>query len=53
MTDQECIKEEKQLEEIPGVAPTVTGFVCSAGFDFGSDRYRLINGDELFALTND
>lgn len=53
MTEQECIKEEKQLEEIPGVAVSVTGFVCPAGFDFSSDRYRLINGDELFALTND
>lgn len=48
MTEQECREEQKQMEAIPDVMPAVTGFVCSAGFDFNDDKYRLISGDELF-----
>lgn len=49
MTEQECHDEEEQLKEIPGISPAVTGFVCSSGFDFKSDRYGMITGEDLFS----
>lgn len=48
MTEQECNEEAAQIKEIPGISPAITGFVCSDGFDFKSDRYRMITGDDLF-----
>ena len=48
MTEQECRNEQKQMEAIPCIKPSATGFVCSAGFDFMTDRYRLISGEDLF-----
>lgn len=49
MTEQECHDEEEQLREAPGISPAVTGFVCSSGFDFKSDKYKMITGDDLFS----
>ena len=47
MTEQECRNEQKQMEAIPCIKPAAPGFVCSAGFDFMTDRYRLISGEDL------
>lgn len=48
MTEQECRDEEEQLKAIPGISPAIIGFVCSSGFDFKPDRYRMITGEDLF-----
>ena len=49
MTEQECRDEEEQLKEIPCKSPAIIGFVCSSGFDFKSDRYSMITGEDLFS----
>ena len=49
MTLAECRTEEEQVRAIPGVSIGNIGFVCTGGFDFESDKYRLITGDDLYS----
>lgn len=44
----ECEAEEKQILSIPNITCHDIGFVCSSGFDFHDDRYKLISGEDLF-----
>lgn len=47
---QECEDEERQVRRIAPATSTSIGFVCSAGFDFESERYRLITGEDVYSL---
>ncbi|MBR0497198.1 MAG: hypothetical protein IJJ71_13625 [Treponema sp.] len=38
----ECEKEESQIREIAELSCKKTGFICSAGFDFKTDKYECI-----------
>ena len=49
MTLAECESEESQVRSVPGVRIGDIGFVCTGGFDFDSDRYRFVSGDDLYA----
>ncbi len=51
MTLDECRQEEEQLSLIEGIKCRKIGFACSAGFDFHTDRYELISGEDLFSET--
>ncbi|MDD4525362.1 MAG: ATP-binding protein [Lachnospiraceae bacterium] len=44
----ECQKEEKQVKSVSDIKWNSIGFVCSAGFDFRSDEYALIDGNEIY-----
>ena len=44
----ECQKEEKQVKSVCDIKWNSIGFVCSAGFDFRSDEYALIDGNEIY-----
>ena len=44
----ECDREAAQVRAIPEISASRVGFVCSGGFDFTSDDYVLITGDDLF-----
>lgn len=46
----ECRQEEEQVRSMKGLDCHAIGFVCSAGFDFDSDAYHLISGDDLFRI---
>ena len=48
MTLPECENEENQIKEMKEITCNKIGFVCSSGFDFSSDKYDLITGEELF-----
>ena len=48
MTLSECENEENQIKEMKEITCNKIGFVCSSGFDFSSDKYDLITGEELF-----
>ena len=52
MSERECEKEEQQLKEMKGITFRKIGFACSDGFSFTSDRYDLIDGEDLFAEKN-
>lgn len=48
MTKNECKKEENQIRSVIDMNCRKVGFVCSAGFDFFTDEYTLIDGEKLF-----
>ena len=48
MTLGECQNEEKQVKAIKELESETIGFICSAGFDFTSQKYDLIDGEDLF-----
>ena len=50
MSEGECRAEEEQVRAIPEAEVGKIGFVCTGGFDFESDRYRLVSGDNLYGL---
>ena len=50
MARAECEAEERQVRAIPGLRVGDIGFVCTGGFDFDDPGYRLVGGDDLFAL---
>ena len=45
---QACKKEEEQVRSIKNMACKTIGFVCSAGFDFEFEDYKLITGETLY-----
>ena len=49
MTLRECIQEEEQIRAIPGINCRNMGFICSAGFEFSSEKYKLITADEMYS----
>ena len=49
MTHGECEAEERQVRAVPGANIGTVGFVCTGGFDFETDGYRLVSGEDLFA----
>ena len=44
----ECRAEEQQVRAIPDVEVGTVGFACTGGFDFESDEYALVAGDDLY-----
>lgn len=48
MTLTECEDEERQVRAIPGASVGAIGFICSGGFDFKSEAYELVTGDDLY-----
>ena len=48
MTLTECEDEERQARAIPGASVGTVGFICSGGFDFKSEAYELVTGDDLY-----
>ena len=49
MTEAECRVEAVQVEKLGMRIPVgKTGFVCSAGFNYSSEEYELLAGDDLF-----
>ncbi|MEE8808292.1 MAG: ATP-binding protein [Lactimicrobium sp.] len=46
----ECKKEADQVRKIRNLNCSRIGFICLSGFDFSSDEYRLISGDDLFSM---
>lgn len=50
MTQKECMKEEMQIRSLTQMNCTGIGFVCSAGFDFESDKYTLLSAEDLYDL---
>ena len=48
MTLGECQNEGKQVKAIKELESETIGFICSAGFDFTSKKYDLIDGEDLF-----
>ncbi len=48
MTLEECIKEENQIKQMNEINWKNIGFICSSGFDFSSDKYILITGNDLY-----
>jgi len=48
MTLFECEQEEKQVRDLVDLSCKKIGFVCSSGFDFESEKYELITGEDLY-----
>ena len=48
MALSECEKEENQVLQIPNLPCKRIGFVCSSGFDFESQKYHLITGEDIY-----
>lgn len=48
MTLSECQEEEKQVRDLVSISCRKIGFVCSGGFDFKSENYELLTGENLF-----
>ena len=48
MSIQECKAEEIQLNAIKGIDVAGIGFICSEGFSFESNDYKLIGGKDLY-----
>lgn len=48
MEEHLCKKEEEQIKQLPDLFPKKIGFVCSAGFNFSSEEYDLISGEDLY-----
>lgn len=46
----ECQMEEQQVRHLASGGDARIGFVCSAGFDFKSEHYDLISGEDLYCL---
>ena len=46
--NNECIKEENQIKQMNEINWKNIGFICSSGFDFSSDKYILITGNDLY-----
>lgn len=46
---KECEEEEKQIKSINGLNVSRVGFVCSAGFDFTSEKYKLVTADDVYS----
>ncbi len=52
MALKECLEEEKQVRQQPGLAVSRIGFVCTGGFQFQeTDKYILIDGDALYGTA--
>ena len=51
MTLAECEQEERQINAVSGMKCRSIGFICSAGFDFASEKYRLISAEDLYSLN--
>lgn len=45
---EECRDEEAQVRRAVGDAAALVGFVCAGGFDFDSEEYHLITGEDLY-----
>lgn len=50
MTKHECLNEVEQVEQINDLQITSIGFICSSGFNFDSDEFTLISGEDLYSL---
>lgn len=48
MSLEECKKEEAQIKSVTEIDCKKIGFVCTAGFDFESDEYELLNAEKLY-----
>lgn len=48
MSAGECAAEAVQVRSAVGAAAARIGFVCSSGFDFASDEYTLITGEDIY-----
>ena len=53
MSKAECEKEEAQVRLLCEINCKKVGFVCSAGFDFKSKKYELIDDRMIFLNAND
>ncbi|MBO4706379.1 MAG: AAA family ATPase [Spirochaetaceae bacterium] len=53
MSKAECEKEEAQVRLLCDINCKKVGFVCSAGFDFKSKKYELIDDRMIFLNAND
>lgn len=51
MTKEQCDQEAEQVKSIPKIKSKRIGFVSSSGFDFESEEYELITGEELYSDT--
>jgi len=51
MQKELCEKEESQVAAIPKIGAHRLGFICSAGFEFSSDQWELITGEDLFRFN--
>ncbi len=49
MKRAECDAEAMQVHAIPDVRVGAIGFICTGGFDFSSEDYHLIEGEDLYA----
>ena len=50
MSQNECAEEEKQVLLAPISPIDKIGFACTGGFEFTSDSYDLIDGEDLYSL---
>ncbi len=48
MSEAECQAEAAQVKRISGLKVSEMGFICSAGFDFSTDAWQLITGENIY-----
>ena len=51
MTLKECEEEADKVRRIKGIDYNKIGFVSLSGFDFKSEEYDLIVGDDLYSVN--
>ncbi len=52
LSEKQCNQEAEQVMAILDMSNKRIGFVSASGFDFESDKYELITGDDLFSDIN-
>ena len=50
MQEELAEKEAEKIRSIPGMKVNGIAFVSATGFDFSSERYQLISGEDLYML---
>ena len=48
MSKSECEEEEKQVRALTGLSCKKIGFICSEGFDFTSEKYELLDANDMY-----